>query len=236
MTLIPYESREQAGELLANFILDKNKALFKQIEEHPENFLVFTIPNGGVPVAEGFCHIFNLKYEILIVRKIKIPYNPEAGFGSITTDGTILFNESLLSQLSLSKEQIEQSILKTKAEIQERITFYEKKNISGQENITRIQGKNIFIMDDGLASGFTMQAGIKMIKKYKPKTVYICVPTAPYHTVIRIQDEKDEIFCPNIRKTTWFAVADAYKHWYDLSEAETVNILAKSKYYIENVL
>ena len=235
MTFIPYESREKAGELLANFILHKKSTLFNLIQENSKNFFVFTIPNGGVPVAEGFCQKLILRYEILIVRKIKIPYNPEAGFGSITTDGTILINESLLSQLSLSKGQIEQSILKTKAEIQERIAFYKKETISEQENRNYIQDKIIFIMDDGLASGFTMLAGIKMIKKYNPRRIYICIPTAPFHTIERLKNEVVEIFCPNIRKTPWFAVADAYKHWYDITEDQVLNILKKSTFYIENI-
>ena len=234
MSLIPYESRIKAGELLVQFVLKTHSEIFHDLKVNSEDIFVFTIPNGGIPVAEGFCKILNLKYDLLIVRKIKIPYNPEAGFGAVTTDGTVLINQMLLSQLHLSKEQIDSSIQKTKIEIQDRIIYYKKQNIMREEHSSHIQNKVIFIMDDGLASGFTMLAGIKMIKKYKPKKIYVCVPTAPYHTILLLKNELDDIICPNIRKTTWFAVADAYKHWYDVPDSEVLEILSQSKSYINN--
>jgi len=97
-----YQSRLKAGEILAESIKDKNKQLYNEILRSNNKYFSYGIPNGGIPVAEGFCSHFNLKYDILIVRKIKIPYNTEAGFGSITTDGTVLINQPLLSQLNLS--------------------------------------------------------------------------------------------------------------------------------------
>ena len=97
-----------------------------------------------------------------------------------------------------------------------------------------IPGKNVFIMDDGLASGFTMQAGIKMVQKYRPKNVFITVPTAPFHTIENIEKDLNinEVICPNVRKTNWFAVADAYEHWYDVQDSEVLNIIKKSKHYL----
>ena len=102
-----------------------------------------------------------------------------------------------------------------------------------QENqyIKSIQNKTIFILDDGLASGFTMLAGINMIKKYKPKKICIAVPTAPLRTIKRIESNVNKIFCPNIRNTLWFAVADAYARWYDVPESEVLEIINNSKYY-----
>jgi predicted phosphoribosyltransferase len=166
------------------------------------------------------------------VRKLKIPYNPEAGFGAITTDGTVLFNQLLLNQLSLSEKQINESIKITKEEINQRIKYYKRESILQEFYVKNIQKKNIVILDDGLASGFTMLAGIKMIKNYNPNNIFIAVPTAPLRTIQRIQNEVTEIFCPNISNRLWFAVADAYKHWYDLPENEVLEIISNSKYYI----
>lgn len=231
MNLIPYESRFKAGEILAEFVLGLNPVIKQIITKKIERIFLFSIPNGGVPVAEGFCKILKINFDILIVRKIKIPHNPEAGFGSITTDGTVLINEPLLSRLNLSESSKEKSIETTKREIRERLSFYSKStNVESTYN-SLIHNNHIFLVDDGLASGFTMLAAIKMIKKYNPKTLYIGVPTAPLHTIERIQHEVDEIYCPNIRKTSWFAVADAYKHWYDVPENEVVDILSQSKFY-----
>lgn len=233
MRVPKYESRFKAGELLAEFIEKENKYLYKNLVEDKNLFFCFAIPNGGVPVTEGFCAKFNLNYDILIVRKIKIPYNTEAGFGSVTTDGSVLINEPLLSQLNLSKNSINNSVELTKAEIRERLQFYNKKiELEGYYK-EHIKNKNIFILDDGLASGFTMLAAIKMIKSYKPDKIFIAVPTAPLRTIKIIQPEVDKIFCPNIREVRWFAVADAYRNWYDLTEAEVQKILNDSKYFVK---
>jgi predicted phosphoribosyltransferase len=226
-----YETRFKAGEKLSEFIKAKDIELFNYIKENPENNFCYAVPNGGVPVTEGFCSWFNLKYDLLIVRKIKIPWNTEAGFGSITTDGTVLINESLFRSLNLSEQDLKRAIQITKKEIQERLKLYDK-NINFEKNYKdKIQGKHIFMMDDGLASGFTMLATIKMIKKYNPKKLFVVVPTAPLHTTQRIQLEVDNIYCPNIRDVWRFAVADAYQNWYDVPESEVLEILKNSKFY-----
>jgi predicted phosphoribosyltransferase len=189
------------------------------------------IPNGGVPVAEGFATKLKIRYDILIVRKIKIPWNTEAGFGSITADGTILLNKPLYSQLNLSKTQYEKSVELTKSEIDDRIQLYQKTKHYEKEIEFKVKNKITFLIDDGLASGFSMLAAIKMVNKYSPRKIVITIPTAPYHTIDKIKEQVAEIYCPNIKKTHWFAVADAYQNWYDLSEPEVQEILQKSEFY-----
>jgi len=226
-----YQSRLKAGEILAELIKDKNQQIYNEILRNNNQYFSYAIPNGGIPVAEGFCSHFNLKYDILIVRKIKIPYNTEAGFGSLTTDGTVLINQPLLSQLNLSDKSIKDSIELTKTEINNRLQFYGKKTNLKDTYEQHIKERNVFILDDGLASGFTMLAAISMIKKYTPKSIFIAVPTAPLRTVNLIKTEVDEVFCPNIREVLWFAVADAYTNWYDVPESEVLDIINNSIHY-----
>ncbi|MFX1374309.1 MAG: phosphoribosyltransferase [Promethearchaeota archaeon] len=235
MNLIKYESRFKAGEILEKFIKTNDIEFFNKINRNFKNTFCYAIPNGGVPVAEGFCSQLNIKYDILIVRKLKIPYNTEAGFGALTTDGTVFFNRPLLNQLGLTEEQINISISITKEEINQRIKYYGKELNLTQKLSENIQNKDIFLIDDGLASGFTMLAGINMIKKYQPNSVSIAVPTAPLRTITFMGKEVDNIFCPNIRNVSWFAVADSYKHWYDIPEQEVLEIINNSKYYIYNI-
>ena len=230
-----YESRFQAGKILVECIKIQNKKLGEDLIDNPDIFFCFAIPNGGVPVTEGFCSILKFKYDILIVRKIKIPFNPEAGFGSITTDGTIFINQPLLTRLNLSEESKIRSIELTKAEIYDRLKFYEKTLDLEQAYRKQIQNKYVFILDDGLASGFTMIAAISMIKKYKPIKIFITVPTAPLRTVNKLNKDVDEIFCPDIREVMQFAVADAYNHWYDVPESEVLEIINESNYYVNDI-
>ncbi|TFF90232.1 MAG: phosphoribosyltransferase [Promethearchaeota archaeon] len=228
-----YNSRKEAGKILSNLLESQDKELYKKTINHPDDCFSFAIPNGGIPVAEGFCSELKIKYDILIVRKIKIPYNPEAGFGSVTTDGTILLNQDLLSHLNLNEKEIKKSIEKTKQEIQDRLQFYGKGRKRAEKYINVVQGKNIFMIDDGLASGFTMLAAIKMVKKYNPKSVYLAVPTAPRRTVEKIKSDVDKIFCPNVKEVLRFAVADAYKHWYDVPKGKIFELLSRSEYYYD---
>ncbi|MHA2037255.1 MAG: phosphoribosyltransferase [Promethearchaeota archaeon] len=235
MKFVKYTSRTEAGELLAEFILQENQQLSDFIFENRDNCFCFAIPNGGVPVSEGFCAHYELNYDILIVRKIKIPDNTEAGFGSVTTDGTILINNQLLLRLNLSDHAVNHSIELTKKEIKERLKLYNKDNELENYYMQNIKNKNVFILDDGLASGFTMLAAIDMIKKYTPAKILIAVPTAPLRTINKIKSGVDEIFCPNVRDVMWFAVADAYQNWYDVPESEVLEIINKSKYYLSSM-
>ena len=94
MSFKRYDSRFEAGEILAELIRKEENPLYNLVKEEPENFFCFAIPNGGIPVAEGFCNRLNIRYDLLIVRKIKIPWNTEAGFGSITTPLHAFFLQS----------------------------------------------------------------------------------------------------------------------------------------------
>lgn len=235
MKFIRYNSRFEAGKILADFVIKESDYFKAHILKERQQFFCFAIPNGGVPVTEGFCSKFNINYDILIVRKIKIPYNTEAGFGAVTTDGTILINEPLLNQLNLSENAVKNSIYITKEEISDRLKFYKKISISEDTYNKNIENKCIFILDDGLASGFTMLAALTMIKKYHPQKIFVVVPTAPLSTVKRVEEGVDGLFCPNIRDVRWFAVADAYKNWYDVPEAEVLELIIKSDYYISNI-
>lgn len=231
MKFVRYKSRIEAGKKLAELIKIEDINTYNQAIENSRDFFCFAIPNGGVPVAEGLCQSLNIKYDMLIVRKIKIPWNTEAGFGSVTTDGSVFINESLLRHLNLTQNEINNSIELTKSEIKERLKFYNKGTNLEQFYDQYIQGKTIFMTDDGLASGFTMLAAISMVKKYVPKYIIVTVPTAPLHTVERINKEVDKIICPNIRNVMRFAVADAYQNWYDVPESEVLDLIKNSKCY-----
>jgi len=228
-----YESRFQAGEILTELIKKEIEPIFNSILKNSEKYFCFTIPNGGVPVAEGLCSKFNVGYDLLIVRKIKIPFNTEAGFGSVTTDGTVLINEELLSHLNLTEKEVNNAIELTKSEIRERLKFYNKESNLEEFYNKFITNKCIFMLDDGLASGFTMLAAIKMVKKYNPTKIFVAVPTSPLSSVRRVKPFVDEIFCPNIRNVWHFAVADAYKYWYDVPESEVLEIINNSKFYLK---
>jgi predicted phosphoribosyltransferase len=92
-----------------------------------------------------------------------------------------------------------------------------------------LKNKEVIVVDDGLASGYTMYEAVRFIKRRGAVKAIVAVPTAPERTIHMLLPEVDELYCLNIRRTLFFAVADAYKNWYDLSDDEVVYILKRFK-------
>jgi putative phosphoribosyl transferase len=208
-----FEDRKEAGRLLA-------KKLIKYIDT---DSIVLGIPSGGVPIASEIAHALNLPMDLIIVRKIQIPYNPEAGFGAMGPDGDIILNERLLNQLKLTEDQIKTQIKKTK-------DILEKRNQLFREGrpFPPLKKKIVIVIDDGLASGYTMLAAVKFIKRNSPVKIIVAIPTGSQRTIDFILSEVNELICLNVRSRFPFAVADAYKKWYDLADEEVLNIIKTS--------
>ena len=223
MKFVRYQSRFEAGVLLTKYIKEKNKDLNDLILENRDKFFCFAIPNGGVPVTEGFCSKFNMNYEILIVRKIKIPYNPEAGFGAIAPNGSLILNKPLVEQLGLKQDEIMKIAKLRLNEIQSRIMKFR-----GSREIEKISKKDAILVDDGIASGYTILTAIKSLRKYHPEKIIVAVPTGHDQSINLISKEADEVYCLNIRSGLSFAVADAYKTWYDVDDEEVMDYLKKA--------
>lgn len=212
-----FDSRRRAGFLLGPFV-----AL--------EDFdVLYIIPNGGVPVGLGLLEypLVSLQkaFDLLIVRKIQIPGSTEAGMGAITPDGQIYLNEKLLTSLSVTNLQLENQIERATQQIEKRRREFQlPPSHSGQ-----VYGKKVMLIDDGIASGFSMLAGTKWLKRLGAEDVIIAVPTAPNSSINHLEPHVDKIICLNIRDRYPFAVADGYKDWYDLSIKETKKYLNEIK-------
>ena len=206
-----FRDRFQAGTLLA----DKLREYYRE-----KNVIVLAIPAGGVPVGYMVAKELAVPLDVVVVRKVQIPWNTEAGFGAVTWDGETVINEPLVEQLGLTREEIEESILKTKRNIQERL-----RKFRGDNPLPQLRDKAIIFVDDGLASGFTMLATARSARKRRPKKIVVAVPTASLGAVELLMSEVDEIVCLNIRSGLSFAVADAYEDWYDLTDEEALKIL-----------
>ena len=208
-----FRDRFQAGELLA-----------EKLQEYAGkgNVIVLAVPAGGVPVGYALAKEIAVPMDVVVVRKIQIPWNTEAGFGAITWDGKIVLNQALVEQLNLTEEELKKAILRTKRNVQERLRMFR-----GQKSMPDLKDKVVVLVDDGLASGFTMLAAARSVKQKAPKKVIIAVPTASLGAIELLAPEVDEIVCRNIRSGLSFAVADAYANWYDLTDEEVTNILKK---------
>ncbi len=197
-----FEDRADAGKKLANFI--------------PNFEYVIAIPAGGVPVAVEVAKAKNAKLRVLLVSKVLLPWTTEAGFGAVSEFGDIEINEEIAARLG--KEVVEMQIRKTIEKIKRR-----KARIPDKFFIKE-RGRNAVLIDDGLATGYTMLTAIKSAKRFFEE-VCVAVPTASTSAVELIEKECKAIYVLNLRSIYPYAVADAYKNWYDVSDDEMVEIL-----------
>ena len=180
------------------------------------------VPSGGVPVGSVVAEEIHVPFDVIVVRKIQIPWNTEAGFGAVTEDGDVILNEPLIEQLGLTKLSVDKATAETKRVVEERL-----KKFRGERPPFSLHDKIVLLVDDGLASGYTMLVAVRSIRRKKPREIVIAVPTASEGAVKLLAHEADRIVCLNIRGGSVFAVADAYIKWYDLSDEEVKRYLSE---------
>ena len=182
--------------------------------------LGLAIPSGGVPVGLAIARTLGLDFDLVLVRKLQIPWNTEAGFGSVNMDADIILNEHLLSLLNLSGDQVERQVKTTMTTIEER-----NRKFRQNKQFPVIAGRAVILVDDGLASGYTMRAAIAYVRKRSPAAITVAVPTGSADTVNMLLQEVDTLCCLNIRESYPYAVAAAYRNWYDLEDEDVLALL-----------
>lgn len=207
-----FRNRWDAGEALGRYL-----AGFPGLADP----LACPIPAGGIPVGIAVARALRCPLRPLVVRKVQIPWNPEAGFGAVTWDGRVFLDEGLLARLALSPEEVRAAIAKARANVRERVDRF----TAGRE-YPDPAGHTCIILDDGLASGSTMTAAAEALRSLGPRRIVVAVPTGSFHAVGRVGDRVEDLICLNVRTGSSFAVADAYGEWYDLSAGEAIGLLA----------
>ncbi len=185
--------------------------------------VVLGIPAGGVPVAAPVARELKLALDVVVVSKITLPWNTEVGYGAVAFDGTVKINEALKTQMGLTQEEIEKDVVQTINKVKRRF-----KDFRGDKPFPDLQKHPAILVDDGVASGFTMLVAVEALIKKGAKEVIIAVPTAHLQALEMVSSNVDRVYCANIRGGPGFAVADAYQTWYDVEEDEVIDIL---KYY-----
>jgi len=205
-----YGNRADAGRVLADNLM----------RYRGSDTIVFAIPRGGIPVAVEVAKKLGSRLDIIVSRKIPIPYNTEAGYGAVTEDGAIVLNEPLVRQLGFTRSQIERHAEEVRTEIRRRQSVYRTKlGTSSVDGITAI------IIDDGLASGYTMMAAIRSMRQQGAGKVVVAVPVASSSAWELVKSAADELVSPFVSYHYPFAVAGFYREWHDLSDEEVIKDL-----------
>ena len=213
MAYSTFKDREHAGKELGKLLADKYRN---------KDVIVLVIPRGGVPVGVYVALELNSDLDMIITRKIQIPWNPEAGFGAVTVDGTIVLNEPMVAQLGLRKDDIKELAEKVIKEMKRRT-----KEFRGDTPPPRVRDRTVIVVDDGLASGYTMIAAVKSIQKENPEKIVVAVPVSPRRSLKIVEKIADGLVCLVVSDAYMFAVADYYENWYDLTDEDVKRYMAK---------
>ncbi len=207
-----FQDRNDAGEHLA-------RMLHPFFEDDPRS-VVLAVPSGGVPVGLVLSRRLGLAFDIILVRKVQIPWNTEAGFGAIGFRGEALLNKQMVDSLGLSEKQIREQIEKTRLELEERNSAFR-----GDNPPPDLSGKTAILTDDGLASGYTMLAAMQTVRELGASRIVLALPTAPRRSVDHVAPSADSVYAVQIKEGGSFAVAEAYRNWRDLSRDEVAGML-----------
>lgn len=205
-----FRDRTHAGAVLAGMLG----------ELRGTDTLVLAIPAGGVPVAVEVAGQLQLPLDLAVVSKITLPWNTEAGYGAVAYDGTIRLNDNLVTALALPPDVIRQGVADTKEKVQRRMH-----KLRGDRPQPDLKQRTALLIDDGLASGFTLLTAVEAVRQLGADKILAAVPTGHAGAVARIAAEVDSVYCPNIRQGLSFAVADAYRQWTDVDESAVVEIM-----------
>lgn len=204
-----FKDRSEAGKMLS-------QSLSKLDIKDP---LVIAIPRGGVIVAEEVANQFSTSIKLIIPRKIGAPQNQEVAIGAVTQDGTAIYDDYLMGILGISEEDLTEDTQRVIEEIKRRSNTYP--NILKLEEVP---GRDVILLDDGIATGYTVFAALKSLKSHKPRNLILAVPVAPQEILHKISNEVDEIVCLDSPED-FYAVGQFYEHFNQVSDEEVLKVL-----------
>ena len=206
-----YSTREQAGEMLARRLMPYAR----------HNVVVLGVPRGGLPVAKEVADALGAPLDVVVVRKLGAPGQPELGIGAVV-DGDhprAIFNKNIIEHLGVSDEYIDAEIARQLNEVHRR----EREYRGGRAKIS-LTSKTVIVIDDGVATGSSIRAALRGVRRQKPKRLVLAVPVAPADTIKALRSEADEIVCLETPEN-FHAVGQFYRDFHQISDDEVKTIL-----------
>ncbi|MCR3921223.1 MAG: phosphoribosyltransferase family protein [Firmicutes bacterium] len=205
-----YLNRMHAGEELAARLLSE--------QDGPA--VVLAVPRGGVPVAVPVARALGCSLDLIIPRKIGAPGQPEVAIGAVCEDGEILLNPLLVQQLQISDDYINTKAAQAVSEIKRRLFVYR-----GEQAAVDVRGKTVIMIDDGVATGFTITAALQSVRRLHPKKLILAIPVAPPNTIATLFGEVERVICP-LQPEEFSAVGQFYDQFPQLTDRDVIQLLA----------
>lgn len=210
---MPFKDRAEAGRKLA-------KALASYKEEEP---VVLALPRGGVPVAAEVCAALNAPLDLILVRKIGVPLQPELAMGAVVDGGApiVVRNEDVIKLAGIDEAAFKEVCDRELAEIDRRRQRY----LGGRAR-AEVEGRTAIVIDDGVATGATTRAALRATRARKPKKLVLAVPVAPTDSLAALRADADDVVC--LENYEFFgAIGFYYADFRQISDEEVIDIFKR---------
>lgn len=205
-----FANREDAGRQLAA----------RLVHYAPLDPVVVGMARGGLPVAALVAERLGAVLDVLVVRKIGVPWQPELGVGAIAEGGAVVLNEALITELDLKRDDVAAAIDRERKVLRDRVRRYR-----GVRPPVPVTGRLAILVDDGLATGFTARAAIEALRDRGAQKVVLAVPVAPTDTLETLRGIADEVIA--IETPAWLvAIGEHYEDFSQTSDDEVASLLA----------
>jgi putative phosphoribosyl transferase len=209
----PFADRREAGRALAQVLAAK--ALVAPV--------VLALPRGGVAVAAEVASALEAPLDIVLVRKIGVPFQPELAVAAVVDGGEpeVVINQDVARLAEVTRAYIDAQARRELKEIARRRDVY----LRGRVRVA-LEGRTVIVVDDGIATGASVRAALKALRRKKPKALILAVPVAPAETIEDLEGEVDEIVC--LRTPERFrAIGVHYADFHQMSDEEVIRLLAE---------
>ncbi len=220
MIQLPFADRVEAGRLLAAEL---------DLLKLPTNTIVLALPRGGLPVGLEVAKKLRAPLDVVIVRKLGVPWHPELAMGAIASGSVQTLDHDLIRALGISRAQIDAVIDKEKVELERRGKLYRK----GRPALD-LRGRTALLVDDGLATGSTMLVAARYVRSLKPARTLIAVPVASVQACERLKTEADDCICLAIPEP-FVAVGQWYTDFPQVTDSEVQHFLEASRMLAQEV-
>jgi putative phosphoribosyl transferase len=188
-----------------------------------EGVLVLALPRGGVTVGLEVATALHAPLDVLIVRKVGFPWQPELAAGAVSETGTVVMNQSLIAMGSVPKEYLDAEVGRQKEEIDRRVRSYR-----GGRPLAGLAGRTVLLVDDGIATGATVKAAVQTLRKEGLRKLVVAVPVAPPASAAELKAMADEFVCLATPED-FMAVGSFYHDFTQVTDEEVVDMLRRAE-------